>query len=281
MDRERQLHLAENFRARHRGPHLLLLANAWDALSARIVEEAGFDAVATTSGGVNWVLGYADGEAAPWSEVVAATARMARVLRVPLTADIEAGYGATPAEVARSVGEIIAAGAVGINLEDGTGRVDAPILGIDEAASRIRAARNAAREAAVPIVINARIDIYLKQIGEPASRFAETVRRAEAYLAAGADCIFPFAVTDADTIGRLTRAIQAPVNIVGRAGTPDVATLERLGVKRVSTASSLAMMAIEETQRVARELRKRGSFDILNYKLKRPDIQNLFDGAER
>ena len=119
--------------------------------------------------------------------------------------------------MARSVGEIIAAGAVGINLEDGTGRVDAPILGIDEAASRIRAARNAAREAAVPIVINARIDIYLKQIGEPASRFAETVRRAEAYLAAGADCIFPFAVTDADTIGRLTRAIQAPVNIVGRA----------------------------------------------------------------
>jgi 2-methylisocitrate lyase-like PEP mutase family enzyme len=165
MDRERQLHLAEDFRTRHRTPHLLLLANAWDALSARIVEEAGFDAVATTSGGVNWVLGYADGEAAPWSEVVAATARMVRVLRVPLTADIEAGYGGTQAEVAKSVGEIIAAGAVGINLEDGTGREDAPILGIDEAASRIRAARNAAREAAVPIVINARIDIYLKQIG--------------------------------------------------------------------------------------------------------------------
>jgi 2-methylisocitrate lyase-like PEP mutase family enzyme len=134
MDKERQLHLAEAFRARHQAPHLLLLTNAWDALSARIVEEAGFDAVATTSGGVNWVLGYADGEAAPWSEVVAATARMARVLRVPLTADIEAGYGGSPAEVARSVGEIIAAGAVGINLEDGTGRADAPMLGIDEAA---------------------------------------------------------------------------------------------------------------------------------------------------
>jgi 2-methylisocitrate lyase-like PEP mutase family enzyme len=116
---------------------------------------------------------------------------------------------------------------------------------------------------------------------DPASRFAETVRRAEAYLAAGADCIFPFAVTDADTIGRLTKAIPAPINIVGRAGTPDVATLERLGVKRVSTASSLTMMAIAETQRVARELRQRGSFDILNYQLKRPDIQNLFDGAQR
>jgi 2-methylisocitrate lyase-like PEP mutase family enzyme len=121
----------------------------------------------------------------------------------------------------------------------------------------------------------------LKQIGDPESRFAETVRRAEAYLAAGADCIFPFAVTDADTIGRLTQAIQAPINIVGRAGTPDVSVLERLGVKRVSTASGLAMMAIEEIQRVSRELRKRGSFDILNYKLKRTDIQNLFEAAER
>ena len=139
MDRERQLHLAEVFRARHRAPPLLLLANAWDALSARIVEEAGFDAVATTSGGVNWALGYADGEAAPWSEVVAATARMARVLRVPLTADIEAGYGGSPAEVAKSVAEIIAAGAVGINLEDGTSTATAPMRAIDDAAARIGA----------------------------------------------------------------------------------------------------------------------------------------------
>ena len=132
-------------------------------MSARIVEEAGFEAVATTSGGVNWVLGYADGEAAPWSEVVAATARMARVLRVPRTADIEAGYGDSHAEVAKSVAEIIAAGAVGINLEDGVQRADAPMRDIGEAASRIRAARNAAREAAIPIVINARIVVPNKR----------------------------------------------------------------------------------------------------------------------
>jgi 2-methylisocitrate lyase-like PEP mutase family enzyme len=281
MDRDRQLHLAEAFRARHRAPPLLLLANAWDALSARIVEEAGFDAVATTSGGVNWVLGYADGEAAPWSEVIAATARMARVLRVPLTADIEAGYGDSPAQVAKSVAEIIEAGAVGINLEDGTPSADAPIRSIEDAASRIRAARYAAREAAIPIVINARIDLYLKQVGDRASRLAETVRRAEAYVEAGADCIYPFAVTDAETIGRLTKAISAPINIVGHVGTPDVPTLERLGVRRVSTASSLTMMAIDETQRVARELRQRGSFDILNYKAKRPDIQKLFARGEQ
>lgn len=281
MDRVRQQTLAENFRTRHRTGPLLLLANAWDALSARIVEEAGFDAVATTSGGINWALGFADGEAAPWSEVVAATARIARVVHAPLTADIEEGYGGKPADVAKSVTEIIGAGAVGINLEDGTHDLNAPMRDIDEAASRIRAARNAAREAAIPIVINARIDLYLKQVGDPTSRFTETVHRAEAYLAAGADCIFPFALTDADTIGRLTQAIKAPLNIVGRAGTPDVATLERLGVRRVSTASGLTMMAIEETKRVAQELRQHGSFDILNYKVKRPDIQKLFDGAER
>jgi 2-methylisocitrate lyase-like PEP mutase family enzyme len=281
MDKERQRRLAEGFRARHQTLPLLLLANAWDALSARIVEEAGFDAVATTSGGVNWVLGYPDGESAPWPDVIAATARMARVLRVPLTADIEAGYGGSPAQVTKGVAEIIEAGAVGINLEDGMPNADAPIRSIEDAASRIRAARNAARETGIPIVINARIDLYLKRIGDSASRFTETVRRAEAYVAAGADCIYPFAVTDAETIGRLAKAIPAPINIVGHVGTPDVATLERLGVRRVSTASSLTMMAIDEIQRVAIELRQHGIFDVLNYKTKRPDIQKLFARSEQ
>lgn len=276
MEHERQVHLADVFRARHQRSPLLLLPNAWDALSARIIEDEGFDAVATTSGGVNWALGYADGEAAPWPEVVAATARMARVLQVPLTADIEMGYGDSPADVAKSVADIIAAGAVGINLEDGTGRADAPIRSVEDAVARIRAARKAATEAGVPIVINARVDLYLRQVGDPASRFTETVRRAEAYVAAGADCIYPIALADAETIGRLTQAIRAPVNIVGHAGTPDVATLERLGVRRVSTATSVTMMVIDETRRLARELRERGSFDILNHKVKRPDVQKLF-----
>src|SRR5438132_5604555 len=110
---------AEQFRALHKGPRLLVLPNAWDAVSARIVAAAGFHAIATTSGGVAWALGYADGEAAPWDEVVAATARIARAVAAPVTADIEAGYGATPEAVGRSIGDIIAAGAIGVNLEDG------------------------------------------------------------------------------------------------------------------------------------------------------------------
>jgi hypothetical protein len=198
MNRAEQAQQAELFRNKHRGPRLLLLPNAWDALSARVFVAAGFDAIATTSGGVAWSLGYADGEQAPWDEVVAATARIVSAARVPVTADIEAGYGETPDEVMRSVAEIIKAGAVGVNLEDGTLRGPVPIRSLVDAADRIRAAREAARAAVVPIVINARTDLYLRNIGDEASRFDETVERGRAYLAAGADCVYPITLRDLD-----------------------------------------------------------------------------------
>src|SRR5215472_16460213 len=162
MNAAEQVGQAEHFRRLHRGPSLLLLPNAWDALSARIFAAAGFPAIATTSGGVSWALGYADGEAAPWEEVVAATGRIARAVSVPVTADIEAGFGDTPEAVGRSVAAVIGAGAVGINLEDGTPRGPSPIRNIADAAERIRAAREAASAAGVPIVINARTDLYLQ-----------------------------------------------------------------------------------------------------------------------
>src|ERR1700675_2323549 len=155
MNQAEQAVKAELFRAMHHGPGLLLLPNAWDAISARIIVAAGFPAIATTSGGVAWALGYADGEAAPWDEVVAATARIARAVGVPVTADIETGYGATPEELGRSIGDIIRAGAIGVNLEDGVRNTTPPIRSLDDSAARIRAAREAARSAGVPIVINA------------------------------------------------------------------------------------------------------------------------------
>ena len=127
MNAAEQAGKAEIFRNLHRGPSLLLLPNAWDAISARICAVAGFPAIATTSGGVSWALGYADGEAAPWPEVVAATARIVRVVSVPVTADIEAGFGDTPESVGKSISEIIRAGVVGVNLEDGTPRGAAQI----------------------------------------------------------------------------------------------------------------------------------------------------------
>ena len=275
MNQAEQASKAEAFRALHRGPRLLLMANAWDAITARLFEAEGFAAVATTSGGVSWALGYPDGEAAPWDEVVAQTARMARAVSVPVTADIEAGFGDTPEAVARSIGDIIRAGVVGVNLEDGLRSGTPPIRSIEDAAARIRAAREAARAAGVPIVINARTDLYLKHIGDDESRFEEAVARARAYLAAGADCFYPIALRDNDTIGRLAQALKAPININVRAGYPSVAELEALGVARVTTATQLTLVALTATRRVAREIKTTGRFDAIDPAIGHPEIQQL------
>jgi len=268
--------LAETFRQLHRAPPILLLPNCWDPMSAHIFEAAGFPAAATTSGGLAWALGYQDGEKTPWPEVVAATRRIAEAVRVPLTADIEAGYGDTSEAVARSVTDIIGAGAVGINLEDGTPDPQQPVRTIEDAAARIRAARAAADAAGVPIVINARVDLYLKHVGDEASRFTDTVRRAEAYMAAGADCIFVFAVADLDLIKKLTAAIKAPINVVGRAGGPGLKALEAAGVARVSIASGASMAIMSQIHRIAEELHQTGEFDILKSSMTRPEAQKLF-----
>ena len=275
MNPVEQTQRAELFRSKHHGK-LLLLPNAWDAMSARIFVAAGFKAIATTSGGVAWALGYADGEQAPWNEVVGATARIARTAPVPVTADIEAGYGETPSAVMKSVAEIIRAGAVGVNLEDGTPRGATPIRTIADAAERIRAAREAAGAAGVPIVINARTDLYLRTIGEEAARFDETVARGKAYLAAGADCVYPIGLRDPDTIGRLVKALGAPINIMVRAGLPSVAELEALGVARASTASAVALMAMAATRQIAQELRTTGRFEALAPAMTQAEAQQLF-----
>jgi 2-methylisocitrate lyase-like PEP mutase family enzyme len=276
MNAVEQAQQADRFRNMHRGPSLLLLPNAWDALSARIFAAAGFPAIATTSGGVSWAIGYADGEAAPWDEVIAATRRIIRSVPVPVTADIEAGFGDTPDAVGKSVREIIAAGAVGINLEDGTPRGAAPIRTIADAAGRIRAAREAANAARVPIVINARTDLYLRNIGDPAARFDEAVERGKAYLAAGADCFYPIALADPETIGRLVKALGAPINVNVRAGSPSIAELESLGVARASTASQIALMAAAATRQIAEQIKTTGRFDALSPAMTQADAQRLF-----
>ena len=278
MNQAEQANKAELFRAMHRGAPLLILPNAWDAISARIIVAAGFPAIATTSGGVAWALGYADGEAAPWDEVVAATQRIARAVAVPVTADIETGYGETPEAVGRSIGEIIAAGAVGVNLEDGLKTGTPPIRSLADSVARIGAAREAARAAGVPIVINARIDLYIKNIGDEASRFDEAVARGRAYLAAGADCVYPIALRDSETMGRLVAALGAPVNINVRAGSPNVAELEALGVRRASTATAIPLMAMGLVRQLAQELHATQGFDALAPAMTHPEAQQLFAG---
>jgi 2-methylisocitrate lyase-like PEP mutase family enzyme len=277
MTRDRQRNLAEIFRRAHQPPPLLLLPNAWDAMSARQFEAAGFGAIATTSGGLAWALGFPDGERAPWPEVVAATARIVRAVRVPVTADIEAGYGETPEQVGARVAEILQAGVVGFNLEDGAPSPDRPVRAIEDASSRIRAARAAANAARMPAVINARTDLYLKNIGDPESRLAETVRRAKAYLAAGADCIYPFGLADVGTIARLTRALDGmPVNIVARPDT-SLPELERVGVARVSIVSGATLTVMSLIKQIAEELYMSRRFDGLKHSISRPEVQKLFE----
>jgi 2-methylisocitrate lyase-like PEP mutase family enzyme len=273
VDRALQREWAEAFLARHRAPPVLLLPNAWDALSARLFAAAGFEALATTSGGVAWALGYPDGEHAPWAEVVAATARIVRAAQVPVTADIEAGYGSTPAEVGRHVAEIVQAGVVGINLEDG---LHGPIRSIEDAAARLSAAREAASKEGVPIVLNARCDIFHLRHGEENTRLAAAVERCKAYLAAGADCVYPFGLRDPATIAAFVKMVGGPVNITGRAGMPDAAALERMGVARITIASAPTLVTMSGIQKLAAELRTTGGFEMLTATLRHPDAQKLF-----
>lgn len=276
MNKEKQKQMAEAFHRMHQTPPLLLLPNAWDAMSARAFEAVGFNAIATTSGGVAWALGHPDGEKAPWFEVVEVTERIARTVRVPVTADIEGGYAESPNQLAQNIEDIIRAGAVGINLEDGTSNHDHPIRGLDDAVDRIRAARDRANEMGIPLVINARIDVYQKHIGEEQARFEDTVRRAKAYLAAGADCIFPIGLSDMKIIGELIAVLKAPINVVGRSGMPPVATLEQIGVARVSTASGPSLAVLGFIQKIGQALYSDGTFDMLASQTTRADAQKLF-----
>lgn len=275
MDRREQVERARRFRALHDRRHVLLLPNAWDAASARAFADLGFEAIATTSGGMAWSLGYADGERAPLDEVLDAVRRIVRVTPLPVSVDFEAGYGASPEAVAASVRAMIDAGAVGINLEDGIRHE--VLRDIHDAARRIAAAREAAREAAVPIVINARVDTWI--VGGDAAdaeRIDETLRRARAYLAAGADCIYPIALARPDVIARLCADIDAPVNIGARADLPGLAELGRLGVARVSTATRLATLALSAARDAAQRLRQSGRFDSLDAAFGYADAQRLF-----
>lgn len=276
MDIQVQVDRAQAFRQMHDRAAILLLPNAWDAGSARLFARRRFAAIATTSAGVAWSLGYADGEQAPLAEVLAAIARITRVVELPVTADIETGYGEAPADVAATVRAVIAAGAVGINLEDGRPG-HGPLRPVEEAAARIRAAREAADAAGVPIVINARVDNWMQHdAAAPAERLADAVQRAQAYLAAGADGIYPIGLDDRATLAALARAVDAPINVAAGPGMPDLAELARLGVARVSTATRFATLAMAAVDHAAAAMLESGRFDSLASAFTYADAQQLF-----
>lgn len=269
---------AERFRELHRGSPILVLPNAWDASSAKIFEQAGFAAIGTTSGGVAALFGYPDGQRISRAEMLLMIKRIAESVAVPVSADIEAGYGDTIAQVAETIRAVIAAGAVGINIEDGAERPDKPLLDIDYQTELIRELRNVAAATGVPLVINARTDVYLTGIGDAASRFDETVRRANAYRQAGADCLFVIGVRDRETIARLVRAIDGPLNILTGPGAPTIPELEQLGVARASFGSGPMRATLPLVRKIALELRDHGTYDsIAQNEFTHSDVNRMFD----
>jgi 2-methylisocitrate lyase-like PEP mutase family enzyme len=237
MTRDEQARLAERLRALHVPGQPVVLPNAWDVTSARVFEKAGFPAVATSSSAVARSLGYEDGEQTPAGEMFGAIERITRAVGVPVTADIERGYGLEPDEI---VHRVLDAGAVGCNLEDSdppTGElVDAPVQA--EWLGRVRAA---ADRAGVPLVLNARVDVHLKEWGEPDDRMSEAIRRGRAYLDAGATCVYPIGLGSVDEIDELTSGVGGPVNVVFLPGGPSLDDLARVGVARVSFGGGLHM----------------------------------------
>ncbi|HWF11082.1 MAG TPA: isocitrate lyase/phosphoenolpyruvate mutase family protein [Bryobacteraceae bacterium] len=246
----------ELFRKLHEGPEILILPNAWDAISARIVEAEGFPAGATGSAGVAAVLGYPDGQRIPRAEMLGMVARIASAVRVPITADVEAGYG-DPAGTAL---DVIRAGAVGMNLED---MVDHDLIPLPEQLAAIRAVQKTVEQAGVPFVLNARTDIFLAKNGDESTRIDRAIERLNAFREAGADCLFVPGVADSETIGCLAKGVKGPLNILATVGTPPVSELQRLGVRRVSLGSGLSRVALGALQRFTRQLRTDGMFTAL------------------
>jgi len=253
---------AEDFRALHHGKRILVLPNAWDVPSARVFEDAGFPAVATSSAGMLVSLGYPDGEVINKDEFVAAVRRIARVLSVPLSADIVAGFGKTSKEVLATVRAILKAGAIGVNIEDFI-HATKKLHPVERQIENVKAIRKLAETTGIPLVINARTDALRFADGDEEARVKEAIRRAIAYRDAGADCVYPMGLIDATSITRFVKALDFPINVMVRKGLPPISELQRLGVARVSFGPTPSYAAMGLLRRAAREVLEKGTYESL------------------
>ncbi len=240
-----------------------MLPNAWDVPSARIFEEMGFPAIATSSATVAASLGYPDGEKIPKDELFAVVRRIARVLAVPLSVDIEGGYGKNTAALRDTIRRLVDAGAVGLNLEDTVRSEGRELRTVQDQTARLRAIREVADSAGVPLVINARTDAYLVTPGTDHARLQEAIRRGRAYEAAAADCLYPMGLATAEAIRTYFASVERPINVMVRRGLPSVPELERLGVKRLSLGPTSMYAALGALRKVARELQETGTYESL------------------
>jgi 2-methylisocitrate lyase-like PEP mutase family enzyme len=253
---------AEDFRALHHGNRILILPNAWDVPSARVFEDAGFPAVATSSAGMMVSLGYPDGEVVNRDVYVSAVARIAKILSVPLSTDIVAGFGKTTKEVLVTVRAVLKTGAIGINIED-FAHATRKLYPVKRQIENVKAIKKLGESVRIPLVINARTDALRFGEGDEEERLKEAVRRASAYRDAGADCIYPMGLVDASSISAFVKAVDFPTNVMVRKGLPSVGELEKIGVARVSFGPSPSYAAMGLLKRAAKEVLERGTFESL------------------
>ncbi len=250
---------AEYFRALHRGEKLLILPNAWDVPSARIFEDQGFPAVATSSAGMITSLGYPDGESIGRREFLAAVGRISGALTIPLSVDLVSGFAGNRRELSATIRAILQTGAIGINIEDfthGTGK----LIPLDRQLEKIETVRRTGELMGIPIVVNARTDALRFAEGYQEAKMREAIRRCVAFRDAGADCVYPMGLTDADSIGRFVGELKFPVNVMVRPGLPNVRELERLGVARLSFGPSATYAALGLLKRASSEVREDGTY---------------------
>ena len=262
MPLKSQKEKAEDFRALHHGKRILVLPNAWDVPSARVFEDAGFPAVATSSAGMLVSLGYPDGEVIDRQEFVSAVGRIARILSVPLSADIVAGFGKTSKEVLATAKAILKAGAIGVNIEDFI-HATRKLHPVERQIANVKAIRKVAETTGIPLVINARTDALRFADGDEEARFKEATRRAIAYRDAGADCVYPMGLIDGAPIARFVKALDFPINVMVRKGLPPVSELQRLGVARVSFGPTPSYAAMGLLKRAAKEVLEKGTYENL------------------
>jgi 2-methylisocitrate lyase-like PEP mutase family enzyme len=264
--------ISTTFRLLHRNTTPLRLPNAWDAGSARLFESQGASAIATTSAGVAWALGYRDGRVVPVDEAVAAAARMARVLTVPLSVDIENGYSDNPHVVADHVKRLIDLGVAGINIEDG--RDEAALL-----ASKIEAIRDMASKADADLFVNARCDVFLAGLVEQSKRVEESITRGKVYAGAGADGLFLPGIVQTRDIAAVVDGVALPLNAMAWPGLADAAELGKLGVRRLSAGSGISQVLWAKAATLARDFLEGGRSEPLSEaSMPYPQLQELFPG---
>ena len=258
---------AEMFLKFHQNKEILVLLNSWDIGSSKLIEACGYKAIATTSMGIAASLGYPDSQVIQLSEMIEVIKGIVNAVQVPVTVDIEAGYGNTLNEIIGSVKKIIATGIVGINIEDS---IDLNPVLIDEMefCERISAIRALSESLGFHLVINTRTDSFYTSSGSTKEKLSESIKRGNKYREAGADCIFVQPVWDKETISTLVKEINAPINILSNPGIgaglpPSVSELQDLGVARVSMGSSLMKATLALAKKVADELSEKGTYNIL------------------